>query len=410
MLHALLVMLFFATVAADTVVTDAAQAAQSAAAAECQRINDSSFESYGWDGQARVRTAWIASCRRALVADPDNSHLKHLLARALTADGQRGDAIALWRELGDQNDAAALFEIYDMYKSYFRRAVNEQQLVERAEAERALRKAAALGDPYSILMLAVLLDRGTTVKRDNAQAIYWAERAVASPSKDVTPVDMQVLLGRLLVKSDDPTHKARGIDLLEGLARSGRSDAKAYLAGAIRASDTARARALYEEGLRGAGGAAVPALADMLAKGEGGLADPKRAFALLTSRFWSDVPGVKGALGQAYLEGKLAPRDMAKGVGLLSMWARWDYDARLQLMALLAANPEQTITYPEDILYDATEAIDLGEPGAVNALINLKLSRSAQFGDKPGGCALARVAAKNGDETAAGRLLECAGD
>ena len=88
-----------------------------------------------------------------------------MLARALTADGQRGDAIALWRELGDQNDAAALFEIYDMYKSYFRRAVNEQQLVERAEAERALRKAAALGDPYSILMLAVLLDRGTTVKR-----------------------------------------------------------------------------------------------------------------------------------------------------------------------------------------------------------------------------------------------------
>jgi TPR repeat protein len=162
--------------------------------------------------------------------------------------------------------------------------------------------------------------------------------------------------------------------------------------------------------LRWAGGDAAPALADMLAKGEGGPADPKRAFALLSSRFWSDVPGVKGALGQAYLEGKLAPRDVVKGVGLLSMWARWDYDARLQLMALLAARPEQTITYPEDILYDATEAIELGEPGAVDALINLKLSRSAQFSDKPGGCALAQVAAKNGDETAGHRLSECASD
>jgi TPR repeat protein len=244
MLRALLVMLLVGSIAADSVVTDAAQAVQSPPAHECQRINDSYFESYGWDEQARVRTAWIASCRRALAADPDNSHLKHLLARALTADGQRGDAIVLWRELGDQNDAAALFEIYSMYNSYFRSDVNEPQLVKRAEAEQALRKAAALGDPYSILMLAVLLDRGSTVKRDNAQAIYWAERAIANPSKDVTTVDMQVLLGRLLVKSGDPAQKARGIDLLERLARGGRSDAKAYLVGAIRASDPVRARAL----------------------------------------------------------------------------------------------------------------------------------------------------------------------
>jgi TPR repeat protein len=327
MLRAFLVMLLFGSVAVDSVVTDAAQAVQSPAARECQRINDSSFESYGWDEQAHLRTAWIASCRRALAADPDNSHLKHLLARALTADGQRGDAIVLWRELGDQNDAAALLEIYSMYNSYFRSDAKEQQLVKRAEAEQALRKAAALGDPYSIVMLAVLLDRGSTVKRDNAQAIYWAERAVTNPSKDVTPVDMQVLLGRVLVKSDDPAQKARGIDLLGGLARRGRSDAKAYLAGAIRASDPVRARALYEEGLRWAGGAAIPGLADMLAKGQGGPADPKRAFALLI-RLWSDVPAVKGALAQAYLEGKLAPRNVVAGVGLLSLWARWDYDAR----------------------------------------------------------------------------------
>jgi hypothetical protein len=36
-----------------------------------------------------------------------------------------------------QNDAAALFEIYSMYNSYFRSDVNEPQLVKRAEARRS---------------------------------------------------------------------------------------------------------------------------------------------------------------------------------------------------------------------------------------------------------------------------------
>lgn len=101
------------------------------------------------------------------------------------------------------------------------------------------------------------------------------------------------------------------------------------------------------------------------------------------------------------------PRDLKKGVDLLSIWARWDFGARLRLMKVLADNPELTITYPEGILYDATEAAELGEPGALTALIDLKLSKSTQFGDKPGGCALAVRAAKDGDEVAAQRLREC---
>lgn len=64
---------------------------------------------------------------------------------------------------------------------------------------------------------------------------------------------------------------------------------------AIRASDPVRARA-----------------ADMLIKGEGGPADPKRAVSLLSSWRASDVPGVKGALGLLYIEGKLVPRDLKK--------------------------------------------------------------------------------------------------
>jgi hypothetical protein len=91
----------------------------------------------------------------------------------------------------------------------------------------------------------------------------------------------------------------------------------------------------------------------------------------------------------------------------VSTWAAWNYDARLQLLQLLADNPDLTIDYPGSILYDATEAAELGEPGAVMALIDLKLSQNAQFRDKPGGCALAERAAKSGDEAAARRLSEC---
>jgi hypothetical protein len=62
---------------------------------------------------------------------------------------------------------------------------------------------------------------------------------------------------------------------------------------------------------------------------------------------------------------------------------------------------------PAGMLYDATEAAELGEPGALDALIDLKLSQSAQFRDKPGGCALAAQFAKLGDEIAARRLKGC---
>lgn len=69
-------------------------------------------------------------------------------------------------------------------------------------------------------------------------------------------------------------------------------------------------------------------------------------------------------LGQLYLDGALVPKDVQKGVRLLSIWAVWDYDARLRLMATLAANPAATVYRPGDMLYDATEAAELGEPGA----------------------------------------------
>jgi TPR repeat protein len=383
-----------------------AEAIQSEVARTCLRINDNPIEG-DWDERAKIRETWVAACRQAAAAEPANPRLKHVLARSLMTIGRRDEAIVIWRELAEHDDADAAFEIYDMYKSYYRGDVNAPQLVTRAEAERALRRAAELGHAYATLILAVLLDRGGTVKRDPQEAIRFAERAVANPSKDVTAADMQVLLGRLLVKSSDPEQKARGVALLERLAQAGQWNAKAELAIAIRDSDPARARALLEQSLQGNGGGAIPPLADMLIKGEGGPADPRRAVALLSDRRYSDVPGISGARGELSIAGKLVPRDLKNGVDLLSLFAQWDFDARMRLLKLLADNPDLTIAYPGSTLYDATEAAELGEPGAMAALIELKLSRNAQFRDKEGGCALAARAAKDGDAASARWRAEC---
>jgi hypothetical protein len=63
--------------------------------------------------------------------------------------------------------------------------------------------------------------------------------------------------------------------------------------------------------------------------------------------------------------------------------------------------------YPKRVLYDAVEAAELDEPGAMAALINLKLSDNAQFQDRPGACKLIETAAKRGDQIMTQRLAEC---
>jgi hypothetical protein len=278
-------------------------------------------------------------------------------------------------------------------------------LVTRAEADRALHRAAELGHPYSTQMLAVLLDRGGTVKRDAAAARFWAERAVANPAKGESRGNLLVLLARLLVTSDKPEERARGLDLLEKLSKADQFGAKRELALAIRKQDPVRARALLEESRRPDPGGAIPPLAEMLIAGEGGPADPKRALSLL--RAPSDTAGGKGVLGQLYLEGKQVPRDVQEAVRLIGMAGVWDLDARLQVLRLLAANPEVRVEYPKSVLYNAVEAAELDEPGAMTALIDLKLSRNPQFQDKPGACKLIETAAGRGDQSMAQRLAEC---
>jgi hypothetical protein len=59
------------------------------------------------------------------------------------------------------------------------------------------------------------------------------------------------------------------------------------------------------------------------------------------------------------------------------------------------------------VLYYAAEAAELDEPGAMAALIRLKLSQNAQFQDRPGACKLIETAVSRGDQTMTQRLSDC---
>ena len=51
--------------------------------------------------------------------------------------------------------------------------------------------------------------------------------------------------------------------------------------------------------------------------------------------------------------------------------------------------------------------METAEPGAIDALIALKLSANAQFQDRPGACKLIETAVSRGDQTMTQRLADC---
>ena len=346
------------------------------------------------------------SCKMAFEANPANADLKAAYARNLPYE-QKAEAVAMLREAAAQGSAEAYHQLYEHHRSWDRGDLDKVPLVTRAEAGQALRKAAELGHPFSTQMLIRQLEDGDIIKRDPVAARYWAERAIATSAKDASKGSL-LTLGRLLAASDKPDERARGLDILERLNAPGQPyqfGARRELALAIRKQDPVRARALLEEARRPDPGGAIVPLAEMLIAGEGGPADPKRALSLLkgTSDSWM----AEGMLGRLTLEGRLEPRDVQKAVTMIDRASAWDLDARMQVVRLLAEFPEVRVNGPKRVLYDAVQAAELDEPGAMKALIELKLSANAQFQDRPGACKLIETAVSRGDQSIAQRLADC---
>lgn len=374
------------------------------AAELCQKLFEDPKQ---YIGEEALRRRWelrAASCRKAFDADPANTELKVAVARNLPY-ARKDEAVAMLREAAAQGNAEACYQLYEHHKSWDRGDLDKVPLVTRIEAAEALRKAAELGHPFAAQILVRRLEDGDIVKRDPVAARYWAERAVANPARDASRGGLMVTLGRLLAASDKPDERARGLEILEGMSKAEVFGARRELAIAIRKDDPVRARTLLEEARRPDPGGAIVPLAEMLISGEGGPADPKRAVSLL--RAASDSWMAKGMLGRLALEGKWVPRDVQEAVRLIDISSGYDFDARLQVLRLLAEHPEVRVSYPKRVLYDAVQAAELDEPGATAALVALKLSANAQFQDRPGACKLIETAVSRGDQTMTQRLAEC---
>jgi TPR repeat protein len=382
-----------------------AQPTPAAIGQECLRLAAVPLDRSNQAAYDKTLMTWAETCQQAVSANAGDTRLKVALSQALWHKDGRAASLGPLREAAAQNDTEAMLEIFNDFNS-FDRHLNRPDLIPRAEAEKALRRAAELGNPKAIFRLFKMLTYGGPIKHDLAQARHWAERALANPPKDMRPSDLAVIVGELLSQSDNTDERARGIAILEPLAKAGRGDAQADLAVAIRRDDPVRARMLLESAVRTYPGHALAELSDMLIKGEGGPKDEKRALSLL-QRSAYDAQHAKWAFGQLTLEGRLVRRDVAQPIKLLGPWSQWDYDTRLQIMRLLAENPNVQMEYADRILYTAIEDAELGKPGAMDALIALKLSGHAQFADKAGGCILAERAAKAGDALASKRLDEC---
>ena len=393
-----------AVTAIQSVAAVTAHAQSSPIAAECLRLNTAKVDWSNSEAADKHRKIWLDTCRQAYAENGSDPKIKIALARALR---DRAESVPLLRAAVAQDDTEAMLLLFNDFNS-FDRNPNRADVIPRAEAEKALRRAAELGNPEAIFRLATILTRGGPIKHDLAQARYWGEKALANPPKDMRPVDVQAVVAEWLSESDNAEERKRGIALLEALAKAGRGDAQAYLASAIRREDPVRARKLLESARRSYPGAALAPLSSMLINGEGGPKDEKRALSLLQGWRASDAQHAKWALGQIILEGRLIRRDVTAAVRLLGPWSQWDYDTRLQIVRLVAENPDVKIEYADRFLYRATEDAELGEPGAMDALIALKLSSHPQFADQTGGCALARRASEAGDAAARRHSEKCA--
>ena len=349
---------------------------------------------------------WLDICQREAAAADAAPAVQLAYYEALFASDRRAEALAVLRKLAATDNAEALREIYEQHRSWEKDDVNVVPMISRKEAGDSLRRAAELGDTDSMARYSVNLYQGSIIKRDVDAAAYWMERTYRNPARHYTPADVIISTANMLTESADPEKRARGISILEANPNNPR--ARAELGRAIRMDDPVRARGLFEATLHAWPGVSLPPLADMLIKGEGGPADPKRAVKLLQSHSNKSAPAsINAALGRVYAEGKLLPQDLQKAGELMSGDTQWSVAAKIEYARFLAEHPTVKPYNATRFTHRLTDIAELGEPGAMDALIALKLSANADFTDKTGGCKLAERAVAAGDESAKKFLSAC---
>jgi TPR repeat protein len=108
---------------------------------------------------------------------------------------------------------------------YVRSSQSKEQFTKGLEL---LNTAAQQGEPTAQYELATLYAEGRGVPRDPHAALLWAGKAADQGNREA-----QFSAGRVLIESENPTSKAKGLDYLTKAAEAGHSTAVLFLATAV---------------------------------------------------------------------------------------------------------------------------------------------------------------------------------
>ena len=117
-----------------------AQAPAASVADDCLRLSAAKIDWGDRDVAGKHRKLWLETCRQAYAQNGDDPRIKVALAGAMT---DRNEFIPLLRSAIAQNDTEAMLLLFNDYNS-FDRHLDRPDLIPRAEAEQALRRAAEL--------------------------------------------------------------------------------------------------------------------------------------------------------------------------------------------------------------------------------------------------------------------------
>ena len=236
-----------------------------------------------------------ASCNMAFAAHPENTHFKVAVARPCLMNKRRRPCTAA-RGRRARRCRGLLRNLRTSQVMGTRRPRQDA-----AGNPRRSRPGAAQSRRTRTSLFDADAGRAARPRRHRetrpAAARYWAERAVANPAKDESKGDLQVLLGRLLVTSDKPDERARGLDILERLA------ARRAVRRQARIGDRHPQGRSHAGANIARGSADVPTLAARRAargNADRGRRRPGRPEARVVAvEGSSDTAGAKGVLGQA---------------------------------------------------------------------------------------------------------------
>ena len=141
---------------------------------ECLRLKALKIDWGDRENADKHRKLWLETCRQAYATNGDDPHIKVALADAMT---ERTEFIPLLRAAIAQDDTEAMLLLFNDHNS-FDGHPGRPDLIPRAEAEKALRRAAELGNADAIFRLATILTRGGPIKpRHGWRALLGREGA-----------------------------------------------------------------------------------------------------------------------------------------------------------------------------------------------------------------------------------------